>query len=288
MWGSPGAVISSGGVLVHSHAASSPRAHWRLLTEGLWGLGFELSFRVVKERDEVSPPAWALATLERQIRRAQAGGAPPDAHCVLVEAEALVPGGESELGALAFARDPQVPAIRSPHAEVPVWQLVPLTHDEARLVREWSPSGLIEVLSVVDPLLIADAQRSSLLLSPRARQVIEQRVAREGSSLSSMQARVSSVIRTKDAATWRLSKDAVDTLIALLKGRTAHQRSFTVRGAGAPLEVRPGDVPGLEPAQAGHVLKLSQSAARQLRAHLKGRPGRYGLDALPGFTVEVV
>lgn len=265
------------------------RPHWHLLTFGLWRRGFELSLRVAKGREDSAPPTWALALLERQIRRAQADDAvAPDTNWCVFEAEPMVPGEESELAALAFAPDRQMPVICSASDRVPVWQLVPLTRDEARLVREWSPAGLLEVLAGVDPLLIADAARSSVLQSPRARQAIEQRVAREGSSLSSLHARVSSLSRTKDGATWRLSSDAVETFIALLKGRTAHQRPFTVRGAGAPLEVRPGDVAEFRSGEGGHVLKLSQAAARQVRSLLRAKPGRYAFDALPGFALEVV
>lgn len=289
-WDQPGATAGTlAGVTAWVMLASKPRPHWHLLTEGLWRLGFELSLKVVKERDEVAPPAWALALLERQIRRAQAQPGPlPDGSWCVVEAAPMVPGADSDLGALAFARDSSFPSIHTPWVQLPVWQLVPLTRDEARLVREWSPAGLLEVLAAVDPPLIADAARPSLLQSPRARLAIEQRVAREGSSLSAMQSRVSKVARARDGATWRMSADAVDTFLALLKGRTAHQRSFTVKGAGAPVEVRPGDLPALEAGDEGHVLKLSQAAARQLRAQVKARAGRYAIDALPGFALEVV
>ena len=122
---------------------------------------------------------------------------------------------------------------------------------------------------------MAHLERPSLLSSPRARLAIEQRVAREGSSLSHMRARVSSLSRAKGAATWKLSADGVETFIALLKGRTAHQRAFTVRGTGAPLEVRPGDCAAVEPADEGAVLKLSQVASRQLRSVLKASRARY-------------
>jgi hypothetical protein len=286
-WGGPGQLLTTvGDAELWSAARATPTPHWHLVSRGLWTSGFELSLKVVHAKDEVAPPAWAVALLERQVlRAADEGAATPDETCCVVEPSALSPG--SELAALAFTPDPLGPIV-TPYAQVPTWQVVPLTRDEERVVREWSPSGLVEVLRAVDPHLVAHPERPSLLSSPRARQLIEQRVAREGSSLSSMRARVSSLNRAKGAATWKLSSDGVETFIALLKGRTAHQRPFIVRGTGAPLEVRPGDCAAVEPADEGAVLKLSQAASRQLRAVLKAKPGRYALEALPGFTLEVV
>lgn len=284
-WASPGvAVAANDGVTVWGHACAHVRPYWHLVTQGLWPRGFEVSLKVVRARDEVAPPGWAVALVERQAKQlGEAAGAPDASGCVVGTAP-LVPEGESALSALAFSGDAAFAGLA-----VPVWQLVPLTADEERLVREWSPAGLLDVLRAVDPLLLADPERGSLLQSPRARLAIEQRVAREGSSLSAMRARVSQVVRGKGGqATWRLSKDAVDTVAALLKGRTAHQRPFTVHGASTPLEVRPGDAAALELEPGGPVLKLSQAASRQLRAQLKARPGRYGIEAFPGFTVEVV
>jgi len=281
-WGVPGQVLTNvGPVEVWSAAPSG----WHLVTRGLWRAGFELSLRVAKAKDDAAPPAWALALLERQVRRCLEPDAPaPDETWCVVEAAPLAP--ESELGALAFARDALGP-ITTPDAEVPVWQLVPITRDEERVVREWSPSGLVEILRAIEPQLVATIDRPSLLSSPRARLAIEQRIAREGSSLSAMRARVSSLGRAKGATTWKLSAEAVDTFIALLKGRTAHQRAFTVRGAGPPIEVRPGDCAAVELSDGGPVLKLSQAASRQLRAVLRPKPGKYTLEALPGFTLEV-
>lgn len=287
-WGTPGGVRATfGAVEVWGAALATSRPHWHLVTCGLWKHGFELSLRVVRGRDEPAPPAWALALLQRQVQRALADdAAPPDATWCLEEPEPMAP--ESELGALTFTHDAALPALEAPQRRATVWQLVPLTRDEARLVREWSPSGLVELLRAVDPLLIADPERGSLLQSPRARLAIEQRVAREGSSLGAMHAKVSSLTRAKAQATWRLSADAVDGVIALLKGRTAHQRPFLVRGAGVGVEVRPGDLPAVELGEGPPVLKLSQAASRQLRAQLRARPGRYSIDALPGFAIEVV
>jgi hypothetical protein len=289
-WRGPGERVSSTGqVAVWAAPLATPRAHWHLLTDGLWRQGYEVSLRVARAREEVEPPAWALALLERQIARARSGDGPrPDGAWYLVEANPMVADQPNPLCALAFAVDEQWGAVTTAWAQVPVWQLVPLRQDEERLVREWCPSGLVEVLRALEPWLVADPERPSVLESPRARSVIEQRVAREGSSLTSMQARVSHVALTRDRATWRLSADAVDTFIALLKGRTAHQRPFSVRGGGQPLEVRPGDVPALEPTPTGPTLKLSQVASRQLRAQLRARVGRYAIEALPHLTVEVV
>ncbi len=194
---------------------------------------------------------------------------------------------ETDLEAFAITLDPSFGELRTAHDFVPVLLAVGLTGDEAKLVREWSPQGLLEVLARVDPTLSTTLDRGSLLASPRARQAIEQRVEREGSSMGVLQAAVSE-LTGKDRFVWKLDADAADAIMSLLKGRIGHQRPFTVKADGADLEVTPGDVPAISFDGEKATLKLTQTVARAVRSTLKARPGTYTWDALPALTVEVV
>jgi len=259
-------------VAIKSGLLTVGRPHWAFRTEGL---AQELTLRVLKRKEDFDAPEWGSALLKSLSERIQAGTLTPAENFVL-PVERLAPGIESELNALLFT---------------PIdtgWLVVAITGDEAQLVREWSPTALVEVLGKLDQRLLVDLDRLSLMQTPRARAVIEQRVAQEGSSMSSMTATVSQMTKVGNAVTWRLSADAVETFIALLKGRIGHLRSFSVGSADHRVDVVSADRPSVEVAAKLSTLKLSLVAARQLRATLRAAPGRYVFESLPGFTLLVM
>lgn len=289
LWGNQGVVLTTiEQVQVRGALVSRGRPHWLLLTEGLGVKGYELSLRVQKEKDEVATPAWAVALLATLITRAHEGQLSADTNQVMVLANGVAPGTDSELFGVVFTPDPEAPAISTPHDTVPVLLAVPVTRDEARAVREWSPTALVEVLAKVDPLLITLLDRASLLQSPRARVLIEQRMDKEGSSLSTMTATTSHVSKTGEVVTWKLSVDGVDTLCSLLKGRIGHQRSFSVVSGASRVEVVNGDPAVADFHKKQLTLHLTLVAARELRSLLKARPGSYTFEHVPNFALVVV
>lgn len=289
IWGAAGVVAARVlDVTVHGAAVKRGRPHWHLLTEGLGIRGFELSLRVQREKEDVAPPAWAIALVSTLIERTFGGGLSADINQAMLLAQGVAPGTDSELTGVLFTPDPEQSSVEMPRETLPLLLAVPVTKEEARAVREWSPSGLVDVLSKVDPLLISWLDRQSLLQSPRARALIEQRIDKEGSSLSTMTAGASELSRAGDQVTWTVSAEAVETFCSLLKGRIGHQRPFSVVSGDTRVEVVNGDPPSAEVAGKRLTLRLSLVAARQLRSLLKPRPGSYTFDALRNFTVTVV
>lgn len=289
LWGTPAPVVSRvGAVALQAGPVARGRPHWLFLTRGLAPTGAELALRVLRHKDELVPPAWAVALLEGLTARTLSRDLRVDVDQCVQLAEGVAPGSGTELVALACTPDPELPTLATAHEQVPVRLVVPVTADEARVMREWSPVGLVEVLARVDPLLLTDLERPSLLASPRARALIEQRVEREGSSLSSMTAAKSQVVRAGDTVTWTLSADAVDSVVSLLKGRTGHLRPFSVVSGATRVTVLSADAPRVEVKAKELTLGVSQVAARQLRAQLRARPGTYSVEVLPNFAVAVV
>ncbi len=289
LWGNQGATLTTiDEVVVRGALIGRGRPHWHLLTEGLGAKGYELSLRVQKEKDELAAPGWAVALLATLISRANAGQLWADTNQVMVLAQGVAPGTDSELFGVVFTADPEVPSIATAHDTVPVLLAVPVTRDEARSVREWSPTALVEVLAKVDPFLITLLDRPSLLQSPRARLLIEQRMEKEGSSLSTMTATTSQASKTGEVVTWKLSADGVDTLCSLLKGRIAHQRSFSVVSGASRVEVVNGDPAVADFHKRQLTLRLTLVAARQMRSLLKAKPGSYTFEHLPNFALVVV
>lgn len=293
LWAEQGQPLTTvDGVTIAFALLNKSRMHWHLLTFGLALDGLELSIRVVKGKDEVAPPAWPVALLSALIKRAKNKELTADTNQVVVPSEGIappLPDGESatELTGLIFTIDPDAGKLVTPHDKAPVLLCVPVTKDEVRAVREWSPSGLIEVLARADPLLITDLERASLLQSPRARAVIDQRMEKEGSSLSAITAEDSSFESSPKKTTWKLSADAMETVISLLKGRTGHLRSFTVTSPDARVDVESAHAPAFSVDGKTLSLKLSLVAARQLRSVLRARAGTYPVEFLPGFEFAV-
>lgn len=282
------------GVEVQAALWAKGRPHWHLVTQGLAKKGLELSLRAARRGEELAPPAWAHALLATLVKRALAGEQRLDNNQSISLGGPLAPNalgedGDTELTGVALALDPVLGVVPTAVGALPVLQVVGITADEERLSREWSPRGLLEVLSKVDPLLVTDLERTSLLLSPRARLLIEQRVEREGSSMGVLRAKFSELKKAGAGVTWRIDPEAADTIVSLLKGRIGHLRGFSVQGSqGARADVVPADRPQAELTREALTLKLSQSAARAMRATLKGKSGKYTWDVIPGLTVEVV
>jgi hypothetical protein len=252
--------------------------YWHLVATGRAGDGLALSLRVPRQPVDAAPPAWAVSLMETLAHPSLSS---------LGEGQSLrldrFGGPESELSAVAFDRDPELvagPLVR-------VLAVVGLTADEERTARAWSPTGFLEIFAKVSPLWLTDDTRASLLHSPRTRMAIDQRVEREGSSMGTLTEPRSEVSESKGQLTWRLGSGAVDTVLALLKGRTGHLRPFSVVSQSHVVEVVAGDAPHAQLHDTTLTLKLSQPAARALRATLKARPGRYTWDQLPQFALEV-
>jgi hypothetical protein len=275
------------GVEVRVAPVSRPRPFWSLRSHGLSSsVPAEVSLRVPRASGEPGPPAWSFPVVERLIAMAREGELA--AGQIVRWPKPFGDGNETELDGFAVSIDPSFSVITTPHDSVPVLLAVGVTHDEVRLVREWSPEGLLEVLAKVDPTLCTTLERASLLVSPRARQAIGQRVEREGSSMGVLQARLCEGTVTKSTLSLKIDADTADAIISLLKGRIGHQRPFIVRAPSFEIEFLPGDAPALTFDRLKATLKLTQTMARNLRATLKARAGTYTWAELPAFGLEVV
>ena len=272
------------GIEVQFVTIAGQKPQWQFISSGLLAMaGAEVAFRLVRKPEELTMPGWVEAMFQSLVERA--GSESFTEGQVIRFAQKLghgVPELDTDMQAVALGIDPR---FGTPQVLVAVG----LTRDEERLVREWSPLALLDVLARLDPTLVTDLERPSTLVSPRSRGIIEQRVASEGSSLGVMLANESTVEGTAaEGVTWSLSVEAVETVMSLLKGRTGHLRPFAVKAKGSTVDVIPADFPSVERTFESLIIKLSQPAARQVRASLKAKPGSYRFEALPKFTLVVV
>ena len=121
-------------------AVSGAKPHWQFLTSGLLKHGAELSFRVLRSKDELTPPSWFTTFWHSLTARAGTDA--------LADGQVLRFAEKFGLGLTEIDTDMQGVALGiDPLFSVPqVLLAVGITRDEERLVREWSPRGLLEVL----------------------------------------------------------------------------------------------------------------------------------------------
>ncbi|WP_433021168.1 suppressor of fused domain protein [Kribbella sp. CA-294648] len=145
-------------------------SHWLLITFGLTelfakdsddlltsGWGFELTLRVPADDDQ--PPEWALRLLRQLGAYVFSTGQP------FAPGHRMDPGGpitgtpDTRLTALAFADDPQLAPIDTPHGAVGFLTVVGITADELALMKATTTADVITQLSASSPLLITDPRR---------------------------------------------------------------------------------------------------------------------------------
>lgn len=70
------------------------------------------------------------------------------------------------LDSVVVADDPVVPVVQTPHGDVKIRRLVGVTREETEQIGIWSPTGFVEELRRIDPLLLTDLKRSSIFDDP--------------------------------------------------------------------------------------------------------------------------
>jgi hypothetical protein len=144
--------------------------YWLLVTFGLTelfskdsddpevsGWGIELTMRLPATEDQ--PPAWALRLLQQLGRYVFSTGRPFD------HGHRMDPGGpitgapDTRLTAVAFATDPELGTINTPHGRVQFLTVVGITADELARMKATSTANMLAELAATSPLLVTDTDR---------------------------------------------------------------------------------------------------------------------------------
>ena len=144
--------------------------HWLLVTFGLTelfgkdtddpavsGWGFELTMRV--PATEAQPPHWVLRLLDQLGSYVYGTGRPFD------DGHRLDPGGPitgtpgTRLTAVAFADDPQLGPVDTPHGAMRFLTVVGITSEELARMKATSTAAVLSELAASSPLLITDPRR---------------------------------------------------------------------------------------------------------------------------------
>ncbi|HZM74276.1 MAG TPA: suppressor of fused domain protein [Candidatus Limnocylindrales bacterium] len=278
--------------------------HWHFVTYGMSelydkesddpdrsGWGFEFTFRPGRDPSDPSgsePPMWAANFLQNLARY------------VFTTANAFGPGHHMDLNgpislaepdtairAVAFADDPELGEIDTPHGRLRFLQVVGLTLDEYAAVEGWDTTRLLEAMTPRLPLLVTDLKRGSLTDDPAVSAAIEEGARRDGSSTASLYVEEASFQDGRIT----FGASAAPRIARVLAGRLPFDRGLLV-------DAREGSL-GLRPAPDGE-FRIDQSrdgftefylppaAATELIGVLRPVAGSYSLAAAPGLVVEIV
>lgn len=279
---------------------SEPAPHWHYITYGfsdlfakesanpaVSGFGFELTMRVAAVRSEETPPAWPLFLLQslgryvfKSRHRFHAG------HRISTDGPISL-GSATNLTALGFAPDPELPAIDTPFGHVAFLQVVGLTRDEERAALHWDTGKLLGVMQAHLPLWITHLERQSLLNKPDVKAALDAGIRSDGSSSEVILTDVLSITghpRFMRPPTVHIVLGArqIEQLAELLPLRLPFKRPLTIAGPHWKLHFEPGRRNSVTLRQAAVHICVNDHSVQELATLLHPRQGVY---KLPSFQL---
>ncbi|XP_066582355.1 suppressor of fused homolog [Prorops nasuta] len=168
------------------------------------GFGFELTFRLVRERGETTPPTWPANVMQQLAKYVFHSGNMllPGDH---VSWHNTLDNGYGRITQILMGRDPQLPAsVSTPHGEVSFVQIIGVTNEELRAAQRWNGLGVVNLLKSTrgcGPWLVTNMRRTHSMMEedPSVAEKVECGIEREGSNLSGVSAKCWWVQITNDS-----------------------------------------------------------------------------------------
>jgi suppressor of fused len=271
-----------------------PVPHWHFVTYGFSelynkesddsahsGYGFELTFRLACRPDDGSPPSWALNFLQNLARYVfRSGNAFDDGHWMTANGPIAL-DQETLICSMAFASDPELPPMDTPHGRVAFLQVVGLTQEEESAAKRWRPRALLDTLLPHMPLWVTDLQRRPLLERADVREQVEEGTRRDGSSSGHLYTGTLAW-RTRHGSAVEITVGArqVSELIALLPLRLPFDRPFCLVSNEAEVVFRRGDANCITNEGSTLTLTLTDERIKALVDTLRPYAGEYVVDGL--------
>ena len=158
------------------------------------GFGFELTFRLKREPEEMSPPTWPAAVMQAlakyvfQSENLLCAGDHVSWHCPL-------DNSESRIQHMLMTEDPQLGQTMTPFGSVTFIQIVGVCLEELSAAQQWNGLGVIDLMKSVSGAggqwLVTDMRRGETIfeLEPELQEAVEDGIATQGSNLSGVSAR---------------------------------------------------------------------------------------------------
>lgn len=227
---------------------AEPLPHWHYVTYGfselyakqqknpaISGYGFELTLRLAIDPGAVEPPLWPMLLLQNLARYVFASGNVfHDGHRLSTNGPITL-GMPTDLCALGFAFDPELPAITTPNGHVAFLQVIGLTVDEEHAAQQWETRKLLHLLLPRMPLWITELHRTSLLADPELLALVNSGIGKDGSSCVALYA---DALDVRERKRWlrqsqvevTLGARQITQLAELLPLRLPYGRPLTLSG----------------------------------------------------------
>lgn len=123
--------------------------------------GFELTFRLKPYEKDNGNPSWAIALLQNIAKYVFSSGKWFEEFHFMPANGPIRLETDTEITALVFAEDPEIPKKQTPHGEVSFLQIVGITNSEYQSLLEnpGTAETLVTKLKENNPLLITDLNR---------------------------------------------------------------------------------------------------------------------------------
>ncbi|MNS08947.1 Suppressor of fused protein (SUFU) [compost metagenome] len=293
---------------ISAYVQNEPVPHWHFVTYGFSelyekesedteysGYGFELTFRLLKEPDESEPPAWALNLLQNMGRYVFGSGNVFRSGDYMDANSPIALEHDTQLTALAFIDDPDLPEITTPNGKVSFLQMVGITHDELESMQAWNTTGVLREASESGrlPLYITDLFRPSLLSDPQLSEKIRLGAARDGSStgflfVDQLQWQEQKGLFRGTTYTLVIGAKQASVISKVLPGRLLKGNPLTLSSSGNRVTFLPGEDSSIRTEDGGVDLTLSEEAVRELSGRLELVAQEFKLNAFKGLTVKIV
>ena len=276
--------------------------HWHYVTYGLTqlydadnrfparkavsGYGFELTFRVARQQGDEAP-AWPVHMLQRLARYVFRSSN------VFRSGDHMELNGplgglrNTQLEAVLFTQDPQLPELDTRNGKVTFVQVVGATRDEVDAVRDWRCDGFLELVAERNRLLVTYPGRGSLMADEAFVAACKKGARNDGSSHGSSFASAVKWERIGDELEITVGAIAVRDLLRMLRLRLPYNRTFKLVGRRSSVVFAPGLAPGWKAEGSELVLAVPWDAASMMAEILRAERGRYEWPGLGAVTLVV-
>lgn len=292
---------------ISAFEASLPTPHWHFITYGFSelyekesenleysGFGFELTFRLPKEDSDTEPPSWALNLLQNMGRYVFGSGNIFQSGDYLDANGPIRLESDTQLTALAFIHDPQLPEIDTPNGKVEFIQMVGITRDELEAMQTWSTKGFLQASEEHMPLYITDLDRSSLTTLPSMIEAVDQGIQRDGSNTGYLfidQLEWTSAEKKlfkKTPAILTFGAKQAGVMAKMLQGRILKGKTLTLSSRDEEVILEAGEQSQFIEEEDHIRIILNQEATLSLTSHLQPVANEFQIPQMKDLLFKIV
>jgi suppressor of fused-like protein len=284
---------------------AEPIPHWHYITYGFSeqmakqgqhgrsGFGFELTFRLAAEAQDSEPPLWPIHMLQNLGRYVyHSGNGFQHGHRLSANGPISL-GTQTQLCAMGFSHDMELPAIDTPNGSVEFLQVIGMTAEEEAGAQKWDTRRLLELMLPYMPLWITHLQRASFLSFPAIQAKVAAGMQRDGSSSGIVFTDLLLVDETKrfmrqSMAQITLGAYLVGQLSQLLPLRLGYGKPFALCGPNWRIQFDLAKRKNHWRIERGMVrLFVTRAAVQEFATLLHQRQGVYKLPSFPNILWDV-